>query len=138
VKSLSNIAWFKQSSCSVLVAVVFSVWVTAPVLDRVTVETWQRMGFLVTIAFGAGGVVLIGSWPRNTFAVLVGLLAAGIWVDFVTPHDTGPGYPYPTLVGVLDTLAFLRCEIGLFVASAGVGELPAWLWLRSRRLQPHA
>ena len=111
----------------------FSAWVTAPVLDRVTIETWRGIGVLVAVAIGAGGVVLTGSWPRNAFAVLVGLLGACVWLDFVTPHDTGPRHP--TLGGVLDTVVSLGHDVGLLLGSACAGGLLVWLSLRSTRLQ---
>jgi hypothetical protein len=116
-----------------MVAVLFSAWVTAPVLDRVTVEIWRGIGVLVAVNIGVGGVVWTRSLPRNTFAIVIGLLGAGVWLDFVTPRDTGPCCD-PTLVGVFDTVIFLGREVSLFLGSACAGGLPVWLWLRNRRL----
>jgi hypothetical protein len=126
----SNAAWLKQSACSGLVAVLFSVWVTAPVLDRVTFETWRAAAIVVAMMIGAGGVAWTRSWPGITFAVAVGLLGSVVWLDFVIPSDAAPRHP--ALRSVYDTALVFSREVILFFAGACAGGLPVWLWLRSR------
>jgi hypothetical protein len=133
VNRASNFAWLKQSACSGLVAVLFTAWVTAPVLNRVPIEAWRATGALVAAAIGAAGVMVTGSWPRNAFAVLTGLLGAGVWLEFVKPHDIGT--THPTFVGLLDTVVSLRDELRLILASAWGGGMLGWLAMRSKRLR---
>ena len=109
----------------------FSAWVTAPVLDRVTVETWRAAAALAAVMIGAGGVAWTRSCSRSTFAVLVGLLGAAVWLEFDMPVDAAPRHP--SFVGVHDSVISLGRELILLPGGACAGGMPVWLWRRNGR-----
>jgi hypothetical protein len=117
------ITWLKLCVCSACVAVLLSVWLTVPMPDTITFGTWRGLGTAGAAVVGALVTLWAGSWARSTFAILVGLIAGAVWLDFAMPDDVV--HARPTLLGVINLVRSLRGDLAMLLAGGCCGAFAA-------------
>lgn len=116
-------AW--QLVWSFVIAALIVGWLAAPVLDLVSVTVWVAIGSVVGLAVGLAAARTTGSMFRASYAVVIGLLAAALWLDASAPFDTIS--QQPSIRGVVQQLVTHGARLVPAVGSTLIGG-----WLASR------
>lgn len=114
---------------SFTVAVLTVGWLAAPILDVVSVAIWVVIGSLGGLAVGLAAARTTGSMFRASYAVVIGLLAAALWLDASAPFDTIS--QQPSVRGVVQQLVTHGARLAPAVGSTLIGG-----WLATRGSGP--
>jgi hypothetical protein len=106
-------------------------WLVAPVRDAVSLGLWTAVGSAVGVAVGLAATRTTGSMFRASYAVVIGLLAAAVWLDAAVPFDTVSGQP--TVRGVVQQVVTHGARLVPAVGSTLIGG-----WLASRGSGPRS
>lgn len=94
-------------------------WLVAPMRDAVSLALWTAVGSSVGVGVGLAATRTTGSMFRASYAVVIGLLAAALWLDAVMPFDTVSGQP--TVRGVVQQIVTHGARLVPAVGSTIVG-----------------
>lgn len=100
-------------------------WLVAPMRDAVSLALWTAVGSTVGVGVGLAATRTTGSMFRASYAVVVGLLAAALWLDAIMPFDTVSGQP--TVRGVVQQIVTHGARLMPAVGSTLIGG-----WLAAR------
>lgn len=100
-------------------------WLAAPVRDAVSLGIWTVIGSAVGLYVGLAATRTTGSMFRASYAVVIGLLAAALWLDAASPFDTVS--QQPTVRGVVQQIVTHGARLAPAIGSTFVGG-----WLASR------
>lgn len=110
---------------SFAVAVLTVGWLMAPVRQAVSLGAWTVVASIVGVAVGLAATRTTGSLFRASYAVVVGLLAAALWLDASMPFDTQSAQP--TVRGVVQQIVTHGARLAPAVGSTLIGG-----WLAAR------
>lgn len=116
------------SVAAAIFAVLYRYWLTAPVLQYVTIGRWRSFAIVVAAACGSALSLLRVSTPALSCGAMAGLLLGGAWAAWKAPTDV-PISAYAAFVSHLES--FWR-EILLLTFAATLAAL-CCVYFRKRR-----
>ena len=125
---LEEATWITLLGCAALVAWLFSLWITAPVLGTMSIQSWWWVGVATAAVVGGLAVLLTRQWRRVAVAVGIGLMTGAAWAEVSQANDV----PLTAVSASIAVGSIWGREIGAFFGSACAGGLLVHAWLFRR------